>query len=175
MTTSLSTNPQWLSLKQAAEQCLQEKVVAVAGLSAGDDDTAKSIYDKLKSCGYRVYGVNPNQKEVKGIPCFPSLKDLPEVPGSVMAITRPEATKDVVNQALELGVNWFWMHKSFGSSVSVDAVKLGRERGMNIIDGGCPMMFLEPVDGAHSCLRWLLSGVGRIPKKIPVLTLESPA
>jgi hypothetical protein len=57
------------------------------------------------------------------------------------------------------------MHRSFGSgSVSDGAARLGRERGITVIAGGCPMMYCDPVDPAHRCMRWLL----RVTAKLPV-------
>jgi hypothetical protein len=36
-------------------------------------------------------------------------------------------------------------------------------RGIQCIVGGCPMMYCEPVDLGHRCMRWLLCFGGRVP------------
>ncbi|MEX0892988.1 MAG: CoA-binding protein [Gemmatimonadota bacterium] len=43
------------------------------------------------------------------------------------------------------------------------AVELARRHGMAVLAGGCPMMFLDPVDPAHRCFRWLLGVTGKLP------------
>ncbi|NJN98712.1 MAG: hypothetical protein HC875_33805 [Anaerolineales bacterium] len=54
------------------------------------------------------------------------------------------------------------MHRSFGQgSVDDAAVRLCGELGLSVIPGGCPMMFCEPVDVAHKCLRWFLQISGK--------------
>jgi hypothetical protein len=62
------------------------------------------------------------------------------------------------------GVTHVWFHRSFGQgSVSDEAVRECREHGMVPIVGGCPLMYAEPVDVAHRCMRWWLRWVQRVP------------
>jgi hypothetical protein len=57
-----------------------------------------------------------------------------------------------------------WFHRSFGEgSVSKDAVQECKVRGIQCIVGGCPLMYCEPVDGGHRCIRSLLRFFGRVP------------
>lgn len=161
-------NKQVISLKQAAEHFLNQKTFAVIGLSRGDDNTAKLIYDKLNSTGHTVYALHPSESEVKGIPCHPSLADTPSPVDAAVVVTQPKHNADIIKAALANGLQWLWLHKSIGNSVEPEAVRVGREQGLNIIDGACPMMFLDPVDGGHKCMKVLMSWTGRIPKNIPV-------
>jgi hypothetical protein len=56
---------------------------------------------------------------------------------------------------VELGIDQVWMHRSFGGgSVSDAATAYGREHGITVIDGGCPLMFgstADPVHKVHAC------------------------
>jgi hypothetical protein len=62
------------------------------------------------------------------------------------------------------GYRVFAIHRSFGQgSVSQAAVEHCREHGIAVIPGGCPMMFAEPVDWGHKCMRWLLGVTGGLP------------
>jgi hypothetical protein len=36
---------------------------------------------------------------------------------------------------------------------------------MECIIGGCPLMFCDPVDVGHKCLRWWLQLQGRVPER----------
>jgi len=59
------------------------------------------------------------------------------------------------------------MHRSFGQgSVDDEAVKSGQELGLTVIPGSCPMMFCEPVDIAHKCMRWFLRVSGKEAKPV---------
>jgi predicted CoA-binding protein len=64
----------------------------------------------------------------------------------VVAATPSEAAPAVVRAAAARGIPRIWMHRSFGEGgVSAEAVTLSRERGIQVIVGGCPMMYRGPV------------------------------
>jgi hypothetical protein len=48
------------------------------------------------------------------------------------------------------------------TSVSKEALRLCRENNIAVIPGGCPMMFCEPVDFGHKCMRWSLRVIGNL-------------
>jgi len=134
---------------------LRGKRIAVVGVSRDSRHAANAVYRKLRAAGYDVIAVNPNAAELEGAPCYPNLASLPEPVDGVVVATRPEISAAIVRQCHEQGVNRVWLHRSLGhGSVSQAAVREGRERGMQVIPGGCPLMYCEPVDVAHKCLRW---------------------
>jgi predicted CoA-binding protein len=143
---------------------LRQKHLAVVGVSRDARQPANLIYRTLRKAGYSVYAVNPNTDAVEGDVCYPTLAALPHpVDGAVLATT-PAVTERLVEECAQLGISRVWMHRSFGAgSVSERAAQLGRERGVTVIAGGCPMMFCEPVDPGHRCFRWLLRVTGKLP------------
>lgn len=148
-------------LKEAVAEFLAQRRFAVAGVSRDGNLPANHIFRKLRNAGYEVYPVNPRAKEVEGVSCFPDLASLPvEIDGLVIA-TPPAAAGPLVEECIDLGVPRIWMHRSFGEgSVSEEAASRCREAGISLIPGACPMMYVEPVDLGHRCMRWFL-GVGR--------------
>jgi len=50
--------------------------------------------------------------------------------------------------------------------VSVTAAAYGRERGIKVIDGGCPCMFGPTADGAHKAMRVLFTMAGNVPRQV---------
>jgi len=166
--TSVLNSTKTITLAEAAEQFLAQPSFAVIGLSRGSDDTAKIIYEKLNEADREVYAIHPTERVVKGIHCWSSIEDCPVSIQAVIVVTKPEFTFEILDNACAVGVQWAWLHKSFGNSVDPEAVLKARKKGMHVIDGGCPMMFLAPVDGAHACFKHLLKWVGRIPRDIKV-------
>ena len=78
------------------------------------------------------------------------------VDGVVIA-THSRNAFEIVRQCGELGVRHVWFHRSFGEgSVSNEAVHECSARGIQCIVGGCPLVYCEPVDFGHRCMRWLL-------------------
>ncbi len=152
------------TLREAAEEFLAQRRIAVAGVSRDDKQTANAIYRRLRDAGYEVVPVNPNADEVEGDRCYPTLAAIPERPDGVLVVTPPDAAADIARQAAQVGVPRLWMHRSFGAgSASEDATRVCREAGIAVLDGACPMMFLEPVDPFHRCFRWVFGVTGKLP------------
>jgi predicted CoA-binding protein len=151
-----------MNLESAANEFLQCRRIAVAGVSRNGDTAGNHVYRKLRKAGYHVFAVNPNSDELEGDPCY---HDVAAIPGGVEAVvicTAPSAAESVVRHAHQAGAKWVWMHRSLGQgSVDATAVKTALALGLNIIPGSCPMMFCTPVDLPHRCLRWFLRVTGR--------------
>ena len=155
------------TLQEAVDDFLSQKRLAVAGVSRSGNEAANGIFRKLRDAGYEVYPTNPKAKEVEGVPCYRDLKSIPDGIDRVVVATHPDMTEEVVRESVEIGVTHLWLHRSFGQgSVSDAAVKLARENNINIIPGGCPMMFVEPIDIGHKCIRLFTGLTGSLPKEV---------
>jgi uncharacterized protein len=158
-----------IPVSQAANQFLASKRIAVTGVSRHPEEGhgANFVYKRLRERGYAVFAINPNATEVEGDESYPDLRSIPDGVDAVLIGTRPEAAMDTVKECGELGVRQIWMHGSVGGrSVSHEAAEYGREHGLNVIEGGCPLMF-EPVsDGAHKVMRFMLTLTGQVPRRV---------
>ena len=151
-------------LQENVQDFLAQKRIAVAGVSRQPNEAANLIYRKLRDSGYEVFAVNPKAEQVEGDPCYPDLHSLPLAVDGVVISTPVAASEDIVHECAEVGVNRVWMHRSLGEgSVSDEAVSYCRDHGISVIPGGCPMMFAEPVDWGHKCMRWLLKMTRGLP------------
>lgn len=144
---------------------LSGRRIVVAGVSRQPAQAANAIFRKLRDAGYEAIPVNPQAASVEGVPCYP---DLPAVPGDVDGVvvaTHPRVSVAVVRQCADRGVRQVWFHRSFGTgSVSPEAVAECGARGIACIVGGCPLMYCEPVDLGHRCMRWWLRLRGQVPR-----------
>jgi predicted CoA-binding protein len=154
------------SVKAAAAAFLANKRVAVTGVSR----TAKGhgsnlVYQRLRQRGYEVFAVNPNASEVEGDRCY---RDLSSIPGGVDAVvigTRPETAEATMHECADLGIQHVWMHRGPGAgSVSQAATEYGRQHGIVVIDGGCPLMFGPTADVGHKLMRLVFAG--GVPKQV---------
>jgi predicted CoA-binding protein len=143
---------------------LRGKRIAVAGVSRDSRQAANAVYRKLRDSGYEVYAINPNAREVEGGRCYPDLAAIPAPIDGVVVATHPDVAIDLVRQCAERGVRRLWFHRSFGQgSVSDAAIRECEARGLHCVVGGCPLMYCEPVDFGHRCMRWWLGRQGRVP------------
>lgn len=144
---------------------LRGRRFAVAGVSRRPGQAANAVFKRLKRSGYEVFPVNPKATEVEGTTCYPDIASVPGPLDGVVIATAPGVSAEVVRQCGDCGVPRVWFHRSFGDgSVSGDAVRACEARGISSIVGGCPLMFCEPVDVGHRCMRWWLQRQGRVPK-----------
>jgi len=155
------------TLDEAARDFLACKRIAVAGFSRKKDQAANLILRKLRDTGHEVFAVNPAATEIRGERCYPDLRSIPGGVEAVMVATHPRAAPRVLEECVALGIGRVWMHRAFGQgSVSGEAVRRGRQAGLTVIDGACPMMFCKPVDPGHFCMRWVLRLTGKLPKRV---------
>lgn len=152
-------------LDESARDFLACSRIAVAGVSRDPNQVANAIYRKLKTTGQMVFATNPRTDRVEGDPCYPDLRSIPGGVEAVFVATPPAAASAIARECRELGIRRLWLHRSFGrGSVSEEAVRICRESGIHVIAGACPMMYCQPVDLAHRCLRTVLGWLGRLPK-----------
>ena len=154
------------SVKDAAAAFLSNERVAVTGVSRhASGHGSNNVYKRLRERGYEVFAINPNADEVEGDPCYHDLKSIPGGVGAVVIGTRPEVAEDTMRECAELGIRHAWMHRGPGEgSVSPIATRYGRERGITVIDGGCPLMFAPTADLGHRLMRFVLAG--KVPKQV---------
>jgi predicted CoA-binding protein len=153
-------------VKEAASAFLANKRVAVTGVSrTPKTHGSNTVYKRMRERGYEVFAVNPNAQEVEGDRCY---RDLTSIPGGVDAVviaTRPEIAEETMRECAELGIKHVWMHwGADGSSVSSAATEYGRQQGITVIDGGCPLMFGATADFGHKIMRRVFRG--RVPRQV---------
>lgn len=157
-----------LKVKDAASKFLANRRVAVTGVSRKPQGHGSNVvYQRLRQRGYQVFAVNPNTDSVEGDRCFQDLRSIPGGVEAVVIATRPEIAEITMRECADLGIKHVWMHRSFGSgSVSKAAAAYGRQRGINVIDGGCPLMFDPTADFVHKAIRVACTLTGTVPKQV---------
>ena len=84
-----------------------------------------------------------------------------------MIATRLEIAEETMRDCADLGIKHVWMHRSFGTgSVSEAAAEYGRQRGIAVIDGGCPCMFDPTADLGHKAMRFAFTLNGHVPRAV---------
>lgn len=155
-------------IAEAARDFLAKKKIAVTGVSRHPEDHGSNVvYRRLREQGYEVFAVNPNAGRVEGDKSFPDLKSIPGGVDAVVIGTRPGTAEATMRECVELGIKHVWMHRSFGAgSVSSSATAYGREHGVTVIPGGCPLMFDPVGDGGHKAMKVWFTLTGAVPRQV---------
>ena len=150
-----------------ADEFLASQRIAVTGVSRNPGDHGSNVvYNRLRDRGYDVFAVNPNTEEVEGDRCYPSLTSIEGGVDAVVIGTQPSRAMGTMEECVSLGIDKVWMHRAFGAgSVSDEATAFGRENGITVIDGGCPLMFGRTSDIGHRMMKGVLSITGAVPRQ----------
>lgn len=110
------------------------KSVALVGVSANPIRSSNFVATYLARTHLTVYPVNPNYQEVLGLACYPSLRDLPEVPDIVDVFRRAEELPGVVDEAIEIGAKAVWFQLGLRHD---DAARSAMDAGLDVVQDRC--------------------------------------
>jgi predicted CoA-binding protein len=153
-------------MKEAASEFLAHKRIAVTGVSRKPKEHgSNTVFKRLRDRGYEVFPVNPNADKVEDAHSFHDLRSIPGGVDAVVIATAPDKAEGTMRECAELGIKHVWMHRSYGQgSVSATATAYGRQQGITVIDGGCPLMFDPTADFGHKVMRVVCAG--HIPRSV---------
>ena len=110
------------------------KSVALVGVSANPIRSSNFVASYIVRTHLRAYPVNPAYEEVLGLRCYPSLRDLPEVPDVVDVFRRHDAIPEVVDEAIEVGAKVVWLQLGLRHD---EAATKAREAGLEVVQDRC--------------------------------------
>ena len=87
------------------DRLLAPRSIAVVGASPRTGTYGNQAIANLVAAGFEgpVWGVHPKANEVLGVPCFPTLTELPEAPDAIVIATPAGTVPDLVEEAGRLG------------------------------------------------------------------------
>ena len=87
------------------ERILKEyRTVAIVGASSDPERPSFRVLSYLSEHGYNVIPVNPHEREVLGMTCYPNLSSIPEKVEVVDIFRRSEEVMPVVEEAIKIGL-----------------------------------------------------------------------
>ena len=110
------------------------KTLAVVGLSSKHTRPSYGVSSYMKSHGYRIIPVNPNEESVLGEKCYPVLDDVPESFDAVVIFRRSEFVTEVVESAIRKRAKVIWMQEGVQHE---DAARRAREAGIEVVQDRC--------------------------------------
>jgi len=110
------------------------KTIAVVGLSSRRSRPSYGVSEYLKSVGYRIVPVNPNETEVLGEPAYGTLEEIPGPIDIVDIFRRSECVPDIVDAAIRIGAHAIWMQEGV---VNDQAADKARAAGLDVVMDRC--------------------------------------
>ncbi len=126
--------------QEQIDRFLAAPAFGVVGASANRDKYGNKVLRCYLQHGKKAFPVNPNEREIEGIPCVAGIMELPPEVQSISMITPPAVTEQLVRVAIDKGIRNIWMQPGAESAA---AVKLCNEHKINVIaDGSCILVVL---------------------------------
>jgi uncharacterized protein len=153
----------------AIDEFLAQHRVAVVGVSGKPSNFATTIVRELRKHDYDAIGAGRDLASIDGQVCYPSLGDVPGPVEGVIVMVSGGAALRVIEEAAAAGIARVWLFKGLGGkgAFSATAAEACRSHGMEVVEGACPMMFLEPVAGFHKVHHIARRFNRSLPKRSP--------
>ena len=141
------------------------KRLAAIGVSRNPQDFTRSLFKELKRRGYDLAPVHPDAAEIDGVRCYRHVGDIaPPVDGALL-LTRPAVTEQVVRECAAAGIRAIWMYRATGAgAVNSQALEFCEARGIDVVAGECPFMFLPETQWIHRAHGYCRKLMGRYPR-----------
>jgi acyl-CoA synthetase (NDP forming)/RimJ/RimL family protein N-acetyltransferase len=114
--------------------------VVVIGASRRRGTVGRAILDNIRTAGYagRLYAVNAHARQLGGVPCLPTLADLPEAPDLALVAVPAPGVLGIVEDCGRLGVKALTVITSgLDTAASADLLATCRRHGMRLVGPNC--------------------------------------
>lgn len=114
----------------------ETRSVALVGVSSKPERPSYFVATYLlsRATHFQVYLVNPRETEILGLPVFPTLADLPEVPDLVDVFRAAEYCSEVAREAVAAGSRTLWLQLGVESE---EACRIATAAGMEVVMNRC--------------------------------------
>ena len=110
------------------------KTVAIVGLSSNRLRASHFVGFYLRRHGYRVFAVNPREKEVFGEPSYKSLADVPVAIDIVDVFRAPDALPGIAREAVAIHAKTLWCQYNV---INEEGARIAEAGGLTVIMDRC--------------------------------------
>ena len=118
----------------------ETKNIAIVGASSNPQRDSFKVMKFLMDSGYKVFPVNPKEKNILGRKCHANLKEIEEKIDMVDIFRAKEFIYDITNDAIEINASIIWTQEGI---VDENAASLGINSGLKVVMNECPKKILE--------------------------------
>lgn len=124
--------------------------IGLIGASDNPKNFSSTVMTELLAHGYEVVPINPSTARVGDRACYVGVADVPGALDGVIVMVPAAKSADAVRDSIAAGVRNIWLFRGVGQgSATREASEICHEAGVAVVDGACPLMFLEPTGWFH--------------------------
>lgn len=122
------------SAESIRELLIRVKSIAIVGLSPKENRPSNVVGKYLIKAGFDVIPVNPGQKSIFGLRCFPDLDSIPLNIDLVNVFRKSDDVMPIVRQAIAKEVTGIWMQLGIQNE---NAARIASENNITVIMNRC--------------------------------------
>ena len=119
---------------------LNNKPVALIGVSSKKDKFGNYAFKTLTENGYEIHPIHRNLSSIEGKKCYNSLLEIRPAPKSLILITQPQNILPVLEEFKSLGGEKVWFQQGIKSH---EAFKYCRDNGITHYSGTCILLSIK--------------------------------
>lgn len=151
--------------KSVIDSFFRNKRIAVIGASAKKEKYGNMLIKELLRNGYDAVPVNIKGGVIEGRDAVKTIRDVNPKADAAIAVVPPSELEKVVEDASFAGIKTIWIHEHVMKGVSnPKAIALADSKGMTVITGCCPLMFVPGAMFLHRIHGFILKMLGGYPK-----------
>lgn len=139
--------------------------LAVVGVPRDPKEFGQRLYADLRKWGYDAVAVSPNLTTVGQDRAYARVQDIEAPVDAALLLTSPALNEQIVHDCADAGVKRVWFYGvSDRSNENAAAIAFCQERGIAVIPGFCPYMFLPKSPFFHKMHGWVARMTGQCPR-----------
>jgi predicted CoA-binding protein len=114
--------------------------IAVVGASANPARPSHGVMQALRRAGYDVVPVNPREREIDGLTCYPTVVDAVAATGPVDIVDvfrRPDLCVEPAREAVQVGARCLWLQLGIANA---EAARIAHEGGLAVVMDRCTIV-----------------------------------
>jgi predicted CoA-binding protein len=140
-----------MNTKDDTASILSAKRIAIVGLSRDPKSYSQMVLREFKKRSYDIVGVNPNLPSIDGVQCYTYIHAIVKPVEAALIILPPDKSDGAVQKCLDANITKIWVRGAEGKrSLSDPLAFICAERGVRLVDGYCPIMFLDKPGFPHN-------------------------
>ena len=100
------------------------KTIAVVGMSPNPERPSHFVSKYMINNGFKIFPVNPGQKEILGLRCYPALKDIKYEVDIVNVFRNSDYAIPIIQDAISINVKAIWLQDGI---VSIEGRQMAKD------------------------------------------------
>ena len=118
----------------AISKILSMKIIAVVGMSPNPERPSHFVSKYMFNNGFKIIPVNPGQKEILGLKCYPALEHIKYEVDIVNVFRNSDYATPIIQEAISIKAKAIWLQDGI---VSIEGRQMAKNNNIIYIENDC--------------------------------------